>query len=356
MLNRPLIGSLLLVVSGCAAGATAPGPEPQVAPPVTAPPPTATTGATPPSQPLRPEAGHNLAVLAAACWFGGMWSDAEGDTEDTKAQAADARCHDVVRRVYGRDDNDRYLQLRAVEPAVVGDIAAKVSELAKEDSDDAPRGQALASLIQAVAGAEREAMLARRAASRVRRDIDHEPDKLNADEAGGAAALRDTRMLDALLKLQVGDITHDAHALGIMAALDRVEVARRLPRHLKVYAVGGANQIVFGLTPPEMPDDATKPLKRGAWLVYLVDVAKAAGHPVPDSVAAVKKREPLAWGGMLEGYADKLRADIDGLAKDTRLHNVASVIAQRLEAEYKSEVNALTGPPSVPAKPTKPAK
>jgi len=87
-----------------------------------------------------------------------------------------------------------------------------------------------------------------------------------------------------------------------------------------------------------------------------VDVAKATGHPVPDAVKLPKKREPLAWGGMLEGYVDKLKIDIAGLAKDTRLTNVAAVVAQRLDAEYKAEVNALTGPPSIPAKPAKPSK
>ena len=110
--------------------------------------------AGPAASPLRPEAGHNLAILAAACWFGGYWSDAEGDTEDMRGQATEARCHDVVRRVYGKDDDDRYRQLRAVEPTIVGDIAAKVETLAKEDSDDAPRSQTLAQLVQAVAAAD----------------------------------------------------------------------------------------------------------------------------------------------------------------------------------------------------------
>jgi hypothetical protein len=312
---------------------------------------------TPPTPPLRPEAGHNLAILASACWFGGIWGDAEGDTETTRAAASDARCHDVVRRVYGKDDDEHYRQLRALEPSVVGDIAAKVETLAKEDADDAPRSQLLAQLVQAVAGAEREAMLARRAGSRVKRDLDRELDKLSADDAAAVEPLRDTRMLEALLKLQVGDITHDAHALGMLAALDRVEVARLLPRHLKLYAVGGANQLLFGVPIPDLPADPTKSGKRRLfWLDYLESVAKAAGHPVPDAVKLPKKQEPLAWGGMLAGYADKLRADIDGLAKDTRLHNVASVVVQRLDAEYTAETNALTGPPSKTAPKPKPGK
>jgi hypothetical protein len=351
MTNRlPLLGSaLVLVLSACGGGAsTAPIPETPVQPPVTTPA-SAPTVVAPPPQPLRPEAGHNLAILASACWFGGIWGDAEGDSETTRAEASDARCHDVVRRVYGKDDDDHYRQLRALEPSVVGDIASKVESLAKEDADDAPRSQVLAQLVQAVAAAEREAMLARRAGSRVKRDLDRELDKLSADDVAAVEPLRDTRMLEALLKLQAGDLTHDAHALGMLAALDRVEVARMLPRHLKLYAVGGANQVLFGLAIPDVMPDPAKPTKRRLfWLDYLVDAAKAAGHPVPDAVKIPKKREPLAWGGMLAGYADKLRADIDGLAKDTRLHNVASVVVQRLDAEYSAEVNALTGPPSKP--------
>jgi hypothetical protein len=303
---------------------------------------------------LRPEAGHNLAILAAACWFGGIWSDAEGDTDVIRTHATEARCHDVIRRVYDKDDDERYLQLRAVEPSVVGDIAAKVETLAKEDSDDAPRSQVLAKLVQAVAGAEREAMFARRAGARVKRDLDHEPEKLSADDAAAVEPLKDTRMLEALLKFDGGDLTHDAHALGMLAALDHVDIASNLPRHLKVYAVGGVNQLLFGVPLPDIekaPGTGRRP--RLFWLDYLISAAAAAGHAVPAGVKTPKKQEPLAWGGMLEGYADKLRGDIDGLAKDTRLHNVASVVVQRIDAEYKAQVNALTGPPSVPVKKTK---
>ena len=346
----PVLASTLLLFMARCGGSTAPAPETQIAPPVmSAPPPSSSAPAPPATTALRPEAGHNLAMLASACWFGGLWSDAEGDSEETRAQATDARCHDVVRRVYGKDDDDHYHQLRALEPSSVGEVAAKVETLAKEDADDAPRSQTLAHLVQAVAGAEREAMLARRAGTRVKRDLDHEPDKLSADDAAAVQPLSDTRLLEALLKFDGGDLAHDAHALGMLAALDRVEVARALPRHLKMYAVGGVNQLLFGVALPDPPADAQAPAKkRTFWLDYLVLAAKAAGHPVPDTVKIPKKREPLAWGGMLEGYADKMRADIAGLLPDTRLHNIASIGVQRLDAEYQAEANALTGPPAKP--------
>jgi hypothetical protein len=285
-------------------------------------------------------------MLAAACWFGGIWGDAEGDSAEMRVEASQARCHDVVRRVYGSDEKDRYEQLRALEPSVVGDIAAKVETLAKDDPDDAPRSKTLAALVQAVAGAQREAMFARRAALRVRRDLEREPENLSADEVSGVPQLKDTRMLEALLKTEAGDITHDAHALGVLAALERMQTGIDLPKHMKIYAVAGANKILFGVEPPVVPDDASRRLKPGTWLAYITDVAKAAGHAVPDSVKVAKRREPLAWGGTLEGYADKLRGDLDGLARDTRLHHVVSVVINRLDAEYKAELNAMTGPPS----------
>jgi hypothetical protein len=338
----PLLAAAL-AVSGC-------GGAEQSAPPPSQPAPTPSSPTTQPAvaapAPLRPEAGHNLAIMAAACWFGGVWGDAEGESPEIRAQASDARCHDVVRRVYGHDDQSRYEQLRAIEANVVADIAGKVETLAKEDPDDSPRSQVLAALVEAVAAAQREGMLARRAAQRIHRDLDHEPDKLTDDEAAAVAPLRDTRMLQALLNFTGADLAHDAHALGILAALDRMELARGLPRHMKIYATGGANQILFGLQPPQVPDSVTKPLQRGLWLVYLTDVAKAAGHPVPDAAKTPKQREPLAWTGALEGYGDKLRSDLDQLVKDTRLHHVSSVVVQRLDVEYKAEVNALTGPPA----------
>jgi hypothetical protein len=105
-----------------------------------------------------------------------------------------------------------------------------------------------------------------------------------------------------------------------------------------------------------LPDDAIKKLPRGTWLTYLTDVSQAAGHPVPATVKGAKQREPLAWAGVLDGYGDKLRGDIDQLAKDTRLTHVATVVTRRLEAEYKAELNAMTGPPAPKDAKAPPAK
>ncbi len=113
----------------------------------------------------------------------------------------------------------------------------------------------------------------------------------------------------------------------------------------EIYAVGGINQLLLGLPIPDRAGEGARTLKqRPSWNDYIVEAAKAAGHPVPDTVKLPKRREQLAWAGLLEGYADRLRADIGGLAQDSRLHNVASVVVQRLDTEYGAQVSSLATP------------
>ena len=111
-------------------------------------------------------------------------------------------------------------------------------------------------------------------------------------------------------------------------------VARGLPKHLKVYAVEDAFQIVFGIAPPAVPDDATAKLKAGIWLGYLADAARAAGHPVPDKATHPREREPWAWGGVLEGFTDRLHTDAAKLDKGSSLGRAVAAILTRLDAEW----------------------
>src|SRR5208282_840951 len=108
--------------------------------------------------------------------------------------------------------------------------------------------------------------------------------------------------------------THEAHALGVLTAMARIESSRGLPRHLQEYAMQAPLLSLFGMAAPtNLPADASQPLPKGAYLVYVTDAAKAAGHPVPDTAKTPKEREPLAWSGVLEGITEKLRPDIAGV-------------------------------------------
>ena len=303
---------------------------------------------------------HALVVLVASCWYGGVWSEGEGaDTPETRKAASEARCREATKRTFGTEDKEKYEQLRAYEANALEDLGKKVQELTKGDTVDEPRKDALGKLVTTLAAAKKEEMLARRAGDRVKRDLAKEPEKLNADEVAAVGPLKDTTALAQLLKLDAGDLTTEAHTFGVMSAMERMAIARGLPRHLKIYAVQGSIKLLFNVDAPAVSDDLTKPLKPGTWLATLTAAAKGAGHAVPDTAKTPLEKEPMAWAGVLEGLHDQLVADGAKLAPDTTLKGVAASIAKRLEHEYDEERNALrkappTTPPAATAKPKSP--
>ena len=280
---------------------------------------------------------HRLVIAAAGCWSGGMWSDAMAE-EDAKQKGAEARCHDLERRVWaGTQGKTNYEQLRALETNAVADVVAKVDETAKNDRVDGATREALVRMTSALADEEKELMLARRAADRVKRDLDREPDKLTADEVEAVAPLRAHAKLEALLKLDGAGFSKEVHALAVLRALDRVELARGLPKHLKLYAVADEFHLFFGVTVPDVPQDATKKLVPGTWLQFLSETAGAAGYPVGDKAATPREKDMLAWAGMLHGFSDKLKTDADEISSSTDLAHVVIIAIHRLEAEYSAQ-------------------
>jgi hypothetical protein len=228
-----------------------------------------------------------------------------------------------------------------------------VQELAKADGLDAAHANGLKQLGAVVVTASRESVMAHRAAAKIKADIeklktdkekqaarDKDADKLSADDAAAVAPLTTGTGLATLIKLDAGDYTKDAHAIGVLLALGRVRMSRDLPKHMKVYTVSPAYAAVFGVQPPAMPDKANAALKPGTWLTYVSDVAKAAGHPVPDTAKTPKEREPLAWAGVLNGFADKLKAD-QGLIKSPELGEVVNHAIALLEVRAEKAVEKL---------------
>jgi hypothetical protein len=328
---------LAVVLGAC--GAPPPPASPLPPGPDAPPPPVVMTESHPPAPaaPQTQEDAHKLVILAASCWFGGLWADALGELEPTKTPAIEARCHDLERHVWGADDKTHYEQMRGFEQNAVADVVARVDSTAKSDAVDGPRRAALVNLTTALADALKETTDARRAGDRVKRDLTREPDKLNADEVEAVRPLRAHAKIEALLKLDAGDLSKEANALGILCALDRVEVARGLPRHLKLYAVADSFNLLFGVPPPDVPLDGSKKLVPGTWIRFLTDTARAAGHPVPDKARTPRERDALAWGGMLEGFSDKLKADDDGVAGTTDLNRIVTTVLHRLESEFKAQ-------------------
>jgi hypothetical protein len=190
-------------------------------------------------------------------------------------------------------------------------------------------------LLGAVAGAERENILARAAADDVKKDEEgvSSPGERATDKTIAAQALERTKGIEALLSFGSGDLSHEARAVGLLCALDRLEIARKLPKHLKVIAVGGPFARVFGVQPPEVPGDPTAPIKSGAWPGYLVDVAGATGHAVPAEATEPTDRESLAWVGVLGAFADRLRVEARAVSTRTPLPLVLGRVADRLDKE-----------------------
>jgi hypothetical protein len=345
---RPLVPFFVASLVACAeepppVAPPAPSATPAPADSAAAAPPTAAPAVEAPK-----EEGHRYLVSVAACWFGGLWGLTDGESSESRKEAHQARCHEVVKGTYGSDDLAHYEKLRALEAGEVDKVATRLEGLAGRDPVDAPRKEALVKVLRAFAEAQRENLFARRAADKIKRDLagDKEPTKLTKDEVDAVEPLRAHKGLEALFNLASagGDLGPEAHALAVLTAMDRMSDARGLPKHMKIHAVGAAFGLLFGVAAPDTPSDATKPLKPGAWLAYLSDVARAAGHPVPDTAKTPKEREPFAWGGVLAGFADKLEADAPRVAATTDLSKLVPVVARRLKQEYADIV--ATAPPA----------
>jgi hypothetical protein len=309
------------------------------APPRQAAAPTGATGDAPLASGESNGAAERLAVAAASCWYGGLWADALGESGDARTKGIQDRCDDVLVRVYGSVDRIHYEQLRGLEPRAVSDVVNRVTAIAAGDHLDAPRGRALGELVRAVADAQRENVVARAAADDVKKS-EQGPSTASEraeDKIEAAKALRRTKAIEALLTRDFGELSHEARAFGLLSALDRVTMARGLPKHLKVYAVSGPFVRLFGVTPVEVPDDATKPIKTGTWPAYLIDVSTAGGHPLPADATIPIDRETQAWVGVLEGFADKMRPEAKAVSPRTPLRGVLENVIARLDGEYRMQ-------------------
>jgi hypothetical protein len=277
--------------------------------------------------------GYKLGLLATACWLGGVWSDAEGTPPAAWPARDEQRCRDLVISIYGRFDQARYEQIRANESQSVDDLLAKI----RATEPAATRDRTVA-LFRDVAAGMHEGMLARRAADRVK--IDYDADaveaKLTADERTAAQVLSQHGALERLL-VTTDPAGTDRRLYGLLLALDRMEMARGLPKQLKLYAVGHVLTTVFDTAPPpEVALNPTATPRPGTWLTYLASVAARAGYPVSESAALTpKSRETLAWNGVGRGFADHVRRQLVGLPNEAvpELSRVAASVAARLETQ-----------------------
>lgn len=295
---------------------------------------TSTTSATMPSQSgagaskeTSTGKAHALVLQTASCWLDGLVSDALGERGAAGEAGTRQRCDEVLRAIDQSSDTG-YAQLRAVDAGTVRRITDRVSSMAA--TDDVP---GLVTMLSRIADTSRETLHARRAADVVKQvSISFPAEGRRANKEAAAPELQSTSALRALLAYH-GPFQADAHAVAILNVLERVESARGLPKHLKVYAVRGPFSEVFGVTAPQLSTDAALPIPTGTWLTYLTTVASAAGHPVPQDARDPQNREPLAWNGILVGLADRLR----NAPVDPSLAKVSSSVVARIDQQAASE-------------------
>jgi hypothetical protein len=285
-------------------------------------------------------------MTAARCWFGPVWGDALRQDQQDRVAFGKQACVDVVADVFGHVEHTRVEQLRAFEPSTVATVGARVGK----------GGAALRRVFDALAEAQKENMWARRAADRIKLSLSGQrAPTLAQDEHVSVQPLQASSAVEKLIRLEAGPYTADAKTFGLMSAMDRVEIARGLPTQMKVYAVSGVFQSLFGVPRPNMPSDPTLALPPGAWLAYLSDAATAAGHPVPAAIADARDRDVVAWGGVIDGFADRMRPAAE--QSSAALKPVADGVVRRLVAEaagianYQRGVAARTdeGPPACPS-------
>ncbi|MBI2393039.1 MAG: hypothetical protein HYV09_25875 [Deltaproteobacteria bacterium] len=276
--------------------------------------PSASPSASAPGSAERLKEDHAVHVTYAAvgCFVGGPWSEALGAFGEERTLATTHRCRMLVTDALGKkpDDLAALARVQAIEPEVV-DAVVRVIEKAARPEDRAE----LVALVPAVADAAREANAARRAATAVR-------DAKDADAAiaAGEAALVAKDGLARLWGLPSGP----ARAVGLVIAADHLESSRALPPRAKVLAASPMFSVLFSLARPATAD--------AAWLPYLQQAAKAAGHApaagdekaafvavalgIADRFAALAKKLPLGEPREAAlGYEQRLRAEIATAAK-----------------------------------------
>jgi hypothetical protein len=274
-------------------------------------------------------------MQATSCWLGGLWSDALREREEDRLAEIQKRCDALLREV-GESPGGAFDPL---DSATVDHLVRRIAATAAESGMNGVEANELTTLLLHVADTARETMHARRAANKVKAEVAGEAlsGDYHVDKIVAAPELTQTASLHALLRAEVGPYDAEAQIIGLLSAIDRMEIARGLPKHLKIDSIEGANRDVFGVPAPALPEDAAAAIRKGTWLGYASQVAAAAKHPIPTDVRDPHSQEPLAWNGILEGYADKLRSLAADLPRSTKLSAVAHAVVARLDEQYARE-------------------
>jgi len=301
--------------------------------------PTTDTGSekTPPAAGARGP-GYDLAMRATGCWMGGLWSDALGEKDFERAQAIEKRCKEVLEAI--GETPASYDAFRTLDAKVVGTLTEKTKSVASKEEN----ASELAATVRLISDAMHETVTARRAADKVKQDAEKDRTQYGVDKVSASPELRKTDGVHALLNASAGPYSADAKTVGMLVVIDRMEIARGLPKHLKIFAVGAPLKDVFGVAPPPVNDDGSMKIEAGTWLNFLTSVASAANRAVPADVKKLEERETLAWNGVLDGLGEKLQTGAAEIPDTMTVGKVARAVTARLHQQLETATSLAKTP------------
>jgi len=307
---RSLLALVLLAGCGGATLEVATAPTAPEKPPIAVPEPS-------PAPVAKPAPDHakaaRWALASIACFTNGLWDELQGTTSD--------RCRVLAVEALGAksDDAAALAAVRGIDPNAVDGIVEAITAAGASDAQ-------VAVLARAVADASREAMLARRAGTNLRKSGVKDAEIDAADPVLSART--------ALTKLLAIE-SPTAKVVALSLAADRLENARGLAPRAKIAAATPVFEVVFGVSRP------TKSAA-GSWLTYVSAAAKAAGHPAPEK-GNTHDREQAAFAGVVTGLAERFESASN--AAEGEAKTVAVAYAKRLrdvlaESQKKAQAKA----------------
>lgn len=271
-----------------------------------------------------PDKAHRWAWSSIACWVGGAWSEALGALGEERVLATVRRCRMVATETLGAklDDEDALAAVRGLDGKTVDRVVLAIEQA----GSTMPNKAQLIAVVRATADASREAMMARRAAEAVRKDLSAKDNaRLEKDVADGANAMTAKDALAKLQSLDAGKLSPAAKAIALVLAADHVEAARGLEPREKAMIASPAFEVVFGVARPKGD------FKAGDWLAYVTATAKAAGH-APEESASTHDKEQSAFAGVVAGFQDKFEA-VGKQLEGGEIKEVVAGYSKRLKSE-----------------------
>jgi hypothetical protein len=160
------------------------------------------------------------------------------------------------------------------------------------------------------------------------------------------ASLRAHAKLDALFKVDAGDLSREARGIALLRATVRFELTKTLAPPLKIYAAADTLALLFGVASPDLPGDATGNAP-DTWPTFLsaTDERTACRVRNPVILARAKtedEKDALAFADVVCGIWRKFNEDYTGVSTENELVDVIDDEMFHLQSEWRGVWDAVT--------------